>query len=339
MSLTRLFILINLFFALSVSSFAQRQIVYIDYVPRDTSYTLHQTYLKQKRYFPDIETVKDELPDNLLRLSNLTYKTIERENRGDRTLKLHIVRPNDQKKYPAILMIHGGGWSSGSPELQMPLAIHIASKGYVAIPVEYRLSPEAYFPAGIYDIKSAVKWIKANADEYQIDKDQIIVSGCSAGGQLACLCGTTNGNPNYDDPTDSIAETSSVQAIINIDGISDFTSQETIERARNTKGSAKLPADVLWLGGTYDEQTSIWEAASPVFHVTEKSAPICFINSSIPRFHYGRDELIGKLNTFDIYFEAHTIPDTPHTFWFFHPWFHQTVDFMLAFLAKIGMNE
>lgn len=76
-------------------------------------------------------------------------------------------------------MIHGGGWNSGSLELQVPMAQQIATKGYVTIPVEYRLIPEALYPAGVEDLEDAIEWIYKNAKRYGIDKKKIAVSGCS----------------------------------------------------------------------------------------------------------------------------------------------------------------
>lgn len=69
--------------------------------------------------------------------------------------------------------------------------------------------------------------------------------------------------------------------------------------------------------------------------MTGKSAPICFINSSIPRFHGGRDEIIGKLSEYGISTEIHSLPDTPHPFWLFEPWFEPTVKYMTDYLNKI----
>lgn len=68
-------------------------------------------------------------------------------------------------------MIHGGGWNSGSLELQVPMAQQIATKGYVTIPVEYRLIPEALYPAGVEDLEDAIEWIYKNAKRYGIDKE------------------------------------------------------------------------------------------------------------------------------------------------------------------------
>jgi len=68
--------------------------------------------------------------------------------------------------------------------------------------------------------------------------------------------------------------------------------------------------------------------------VNENSPPILFINSSQPRFHSGRDEVVEKLDMFSIYSEIHTFDDAPHSFWLFDPWFERTGTYIVQFLEK-----
>jgi len=83
----------------------------------------------------------------------------------------------------------------------------------------------------------------------------------------------------------------------------------------------------------------MWIEASPLTYAGVTTPPMLFINSSFPRFHAGRDSVIAILNVHGIYSEVHTIPDTPHTFWLFHPWFGQTVDYITSFLDKVLKNR
>jgi pectinesterase len=91
----------------------------------------------------------------------------------------------------------------------------------------------------------------------------------------------------------------------------------------------------LWLGGTYDQKPEAWLEASALTHVGAHTPPLLFINSALPRFHAGRDDMIKVLDSLKIYSEVHTIPDTPHPFWLFHPWFEPTVNYVVAFLNKV----
>lgn len=321
-------IIVFILFSIKIS---YGQDIFIDGILRDTSFTLNSTYVKEKKYRPYIEKAVTGLPAGIVAYEGIVYSHPNEK----RSLHVNIYRPGDNKKYPALLMVHGGGWSSEDKTLQIPMAQQIASKGYVAIPVEYRLSPESLYPAAVYDLKTAVRWIRANAEKYGIDTTRIAISGCSAGGQLATLVGTTNGQAEYEDYREYIGYSSNIQAVINIDGIVDFTNQELKSNREAMAKGVKAPAAVRWLGGMIEENRNNWTAASPVFQITPHSAPVCFINSSIPRFHDGRDEMIAMMNEYDIYTEVHTISDTPHPFWLFKPWFEINVGYMVGFLDKM----
>ena len=116
-----------------------------------------------------------------------------------------------------------------------------------------------------------------------------------------------------------------MQAAVDIDGILSFKHPESAEAASAS----------LWLSGTYEQNPENWTQASALTHADKNTVPFLFINSSLPRFHAGRDDMIAKMNLFSIYSEVHTMPDTPHPFWFFHPWFEPTMKYTFDFLEKV----
>lgn len=308
-----------IFLGLMIVAAGNAQSVTINGVPRDTGYTVNSTFLKEVKHRSYIQKADTVLPEGIISNENIDYKKLNEK----RSLQISIYRPDDNNIYPVVMMIHGGGWNSGSPDMQKALAISLVKKGFVTATVEYRLIPEALYPAAVDDLNDAVNWLYKNADKYRIDKNKIIASGSSAGGQLAALIGTVN--------HDKL-----IRGVINIDGISTFVEPETIDRAERAKAKGdEMPVDALWLGGTYNEMQKTWEAASALYHINENSAPVCFINSSIPRFHNGRDEHISQLDRLGIYSEVHMFDDSPHTFWHFHPWHLATVNYMANFLSKI----
>lgn len=323
----KLFLVILLFLPGSVT---QAQEIIINGIPCDTSFTVYSALIKEQKKRPYIKIAEQQLPENVTAIEDIIYSHPEK----GRMLKLNIYRPKDNNKYPALLMVHGGGWSSGSLSMQIPMAQQIAAKGYVTVPVEYRLSPEALYPVAIYDLKTAVRWIRANANEYGIDTTKIAISGCSSGGHLSMFIGMTNFRPRFEVKDEYAEYQSNVHAVINIDGISDFSTDE-LTAAQESLSKNKIPASIKWLGATYEENKDRWEEASPVNHITSNSAPVCFINSSIPRFHGGRDEAIKSLSAYNIYTEVHVLEDTPHTFWLFYPWFDTTINHMVSFLDKV----
>ncbi len=205
------------------------------------------------------------------------------------------------------------------------MAQRIASEGYSCFAIEYRLSLEAKYPEGIFDVKNAIRFIKDNARKFHVDPDKIAVLGCSSGGQMAALIGTTNKNPAFDDVLNKSKSSSEVNAIINIDGILAFKHPE----------SSEGEVAALWLKGTFDEKPENWKNASGLTHTDKNTPPTLFLNSSIPRFHAGRDDMIKILNINNVYNEVQTIKDSPHSFWFFAPWLDETILYTTQFLDKI----
>ena len=216
--------------------------------------------------------------------------------------------------------------------MQEPMAQQIANHGYVTATVEYRLSPEAIYPAAVYDLKAAIRFLRANAKHYNIDPTRMAITGSSAGGQLAALIGMTSDIKKFDGNEGDLKISTKIQAIIDMDGILDFADPN--ESAKDTD-PAKPSAGAWWFGVTYKQAPEKWVEASPINYAGKNTPPMLFINSALPRFHAGRDSVIAILKTHRIYTEVHTFPNTTHPFWLFHPWFEPTVGYMVAFLDKI----
>lgn len=284
----------------------------------DTSYTVKSTYNKLIKKYPSITIPVIDKNENVDQIDDVVY------NETDRALHLDAFVNKKQKQNPAVIMIHGGGWRSGNKSQMNTLAQEIASHGYSCFTIEYRLSLEAKYPYGVYDVKNAIRFIKDNAGKFNVDPDKIAVLGCSSGGQMAALIGTTNGDSAFDDLSNKSKSSSKVNAIINVDGILAFRHPESSEGEMAS----------FWLGGSYEQKTDNWKNASALSHTNKKTPPVLFINSSNDRFHAGRDDMIKILNQYKIYNEVHTIENSPHSFWFFQPWFSQTADFTINFLKK-----
>ncbi len=94
---------------------------------------------------------------------------------------------NGKTSNPAILMVHGGGWSSGSKEDMNWSAEYYSKRGYVVININYRLAPQYLYPAPVQDLKAAFEWMLGNKENFRIDDEKIIMMGYSAGGHLTSL--------------------------------------------------------------------------------------------------------------------------------------------------------
>lgn len=287
-------------------------------------YTIETTYKKLKKYYPDVSPIEPIVSDKIKAETNVVYKTINGSQ-----LKVDIYSPNtdETQTYPAVLLIHGGGWLTGSKENQQVMAQHLALKNYVAITVSYRLGLEAPYPAAVLDLKDAILWIRKNAKTYNIEPNNIAVLGTSAGAQLATLIGVAPKNDTFGD-TSEISK--SVKAIINIDGIVSFIHPEA---------SAEGKMASIWLNGTKSENFKNWKEASPLEYVNASTPPTLFINSSQERFHAGRNDMILLLDKYKIYSETHTLEDSPHSFWLLHPWFETTLNHTVNFLNEIMLSN
>ena len=274
-------------------------------VAKDTSFTVISEYKKQLKKYPHIKIVQAETNPSVLEQKDIVYTANE-----NRPLHLDSYLFKSNTKLPAVVMLHGGGWKSGDKSMLEPLAEKIALNGYQCFAIEYRLSDEAQYPAGIDDILKAITFIKNNAERFGVDANKIAILGQSSGAQMASLIGT-----KYN---------TEVDAIINIDGVLAFHHPESTE--------GKYAS--LWLGGTYEEIPEIWKDAAALFHTNEKTPPILFINSQYDRFHAGRNDMIEILKKHKIYSRIEIIPDSPHTFWLFEPWFEKTVQYTLDFLNE-----
>ena len=314
-----------LLFAYTIS-FAQ---VASNTFPIDTTYTINGQYKKYIKYYPYLIPVKDKLPQGVSEERNVVYATHEKTKYGKRDLHMDIFTPTKDGLYPALILVHGGGWRAGNKSLLVPMAEMIAQKGFVTISVEYQLSLEAPYPAAVYNIKAAIRWLRANAQTYKIDTARIAISGCSSGGHLASLVGLTNGIKHFEGDMGNASFSSSVQAIVDIDGVINFLAPASLNKTRN----ADSP-DVQWLGGTFNQIPETWKDASPIYWANENSVPILFLNSGYSRFHAGQDELIGMLKEWGIYYEVHKFNVQMHTFWLFHPFVDETVDYIADFLNK-----
>jgi acetyl esterase len=122
-----------------------------------------------------------------------TYKTV-----GDTQLNLYIYEPKDLKpgdKRPAVVFFFGGGWRSGSPRQFMPQCKYLATRGMVAMAADYRVASRHNVKAidCVRDAKSAIRYVRKNAERLGIDPERIAAGGGSAGGHLAAATGTIEG--------------------------------------------------------------------------------------------------------------------------------------------------
>lgn len=182
--------------------------------------------------------------------ANIPYRQID-----DQTLLLDIyspAAPTDLPR-PALILLYGGGWASGSKEEMAELAHYLAGQDFVCLAINYRLAwaQGNKYPAQLEDAQQAVAWIRRHADTYHVDPNAIGALGYSAGGHLASLLGVA-------------PPPAGVQAVVNIYGPTDLT--------------ASFPPDTAqiithFMGGPAKDLPEQYRQASPLFGVSQQTAP------------------------------------------------------------------
>jgi triacylglycerol lipase len=181
-----------------------------------------------------------------------------------------IYLPPGDGPFPAVLMIHGGAWTSGSKGHMVAHARTVCAAGYTVVSINYRLAPKHPFPAQIDDCRAALGWMKTSAAKYKIDPERIATYGYSAGGHLACLLGMICcGN----------AEGAHVTCVIAGGAPCEFRTMPPNVNALS-----------FWLGGTRKEKPENYRLASPTNFVTKNSPPVFF-------FHGEKDNLVPRTST------------------------------------------
>ncbi|MBT3602861.1 MAG: alpha/beta hydrolase [Candidatus Latescibacteria bacterium] len=135
-------------------------------------------------------------------------------NSNTRGLKLSLLQPREKEErtYPCIVWLCGGAWLEMNRNAFLANFSSLAKQGFIIAGIEYRTSNVAKFPAQLEDVKTAIRFLRANAENFGIDPSLIGIMGESAGGHLACLSGTTSGNGSFD-KGENLTESSDVQAV------------------------------------------------------------------------------------------------------------------------------
>ena len=186
---------------------------------------------------------------------------------------LDIIYPTNAKApFKIIMLLHGGAWAMTNKRSESIASIYEAiNQGYAIVAVNYRLSNEVKWPYPLYDIKAAVRFIRANAKHYELDASKIVLWGVSSGGHLAQMMAATNGNTKFEDLSMGNAKTSSeVQGIVSWYGISDISRLSDI---------GTNPANIL-MGYNVRLNANKTKEANPIAWVNKKFPPILLVHGS-----------------------------------------------------------
>jgi acetyl esterase/lipase len=180
-----------------------------------------------------------------------------------------------QKPAPVLVYVPGGAWVFGRRELQgHALMAHLARRGWVCLSVEYRSSPRHRWPRQMTDVKAAIAWARANAEQFGGDPDFVAVAGCSAGGHLATLAGLTANDPQWQ----AEAADTSVDAVVSVYGLYDWHDRSTPERDRFMEFLERVVVK-----RPQARRPEVFRAASPMERVHSFAPPFLAVHGSEDR--------------------------------------------------------
>ena len=207
------------------------------------------------------QRIARELPAGVEVIRDITYATY-----GERSLRMDLYFPAERGSapLPVIVVIRGGGFRRGDKDGFGPMAAALAKRGLAAACIEYRASGEALFPAAVEDSKAAVRWLRANGVQYQIDDGAIGAIGGSAGAHLAVYLGVTSEDAKLEGQGGNQELSSAISAIVAFTTPADFTG---FTGSREAESREALDA---FLGS---KDSNLRQYASPITHVSVNSPP------------------------------------------------------------------
>lgn len=213
--------------------------------------------------------------------------------------------PKHDKPLPVVVFIHGGGWQNGDKRGGFATVGPLVETGeYAGVSVGYRLSGEAIWPAQIHDCKAAIRWIRANAKKYNLDADQIGVTGNSACGHLVAMLGTTGDVAALEGSLgEHTGVTSRVACVVDQYGPTELL-------AMGGRHNDERSPESKLVGGAIQQNKDAARSASPTNHVSKDDAPFLFIHgTNDPAVPFNQSELLAAaLKKVDV--EALLVPVT-----------------------------
>ncbi len=231
---------------------------------------------------------------------------IEYGREGDIPLLLDLYAPeNPTEPLPAILFIHGGGWTKGHRADYKLYTTQFPLKGYIAATMSYRFADKFGFPGCVSDTKCAVRWLRANAERLHIDPDKIAVAGGSAGGYLAMMAGYSSNVAEFEGTGGNPDMSSRPNAVINLYGPTDLTTE--VARAH--------PTITNFTKVSYEDDPGLYLNASPLHHVDPSDPPTFIIQGSLDTLVTPdqADALAEKFQALGMDYWYDCYPGWPHT--------------------------
>jgi len=257
---------------------------------------------------PAAETKKKKertvvFPDDIRVDRDVAYLAPDRKQKAD--LYFPKQMPTD-KKLPAVVVIHGGGFNDGDKDRRREINIgsNLARNGFVAMSIDYKLwnkyAKSPTWPQSLHDAKTAIRWLRQNADRLGIDGDRIGAIGCSAGGNLVSMLAVTGPEDGLEPPGGDDKVSTRVQCAVDLYGAVDLLNYHDMKMFLKTR----------------EEDPESYKKASPTTYCGKGDSPILLIHGTGDEtVDVSQSETFAKaLEAGGVEHELIVIPDAPHTF-------------------------
>jgi len=210
-------------------------------------------------------------------------------NGTPKQLKMDILAPKTPGLKPLVVYVPGGGFMIAPKNLALNQRTYVAEAGFVVASVEYRTVPDgSIWSDGVTDVKSAIRYLRAHADQYQIDPNRVGVWGESAGGYLVSMVGVTNGLPQFDVGA-NLDQSSAVQAVLDKFGPSDYSKVAADFDAAAQKANYSADNNLARYAGVGAGKSVLDNAqavarANPITYVNHADPPFLLIHGSADTF-------------------------------------------------------
>ncbi len=242
------------------------------------------------------------VPDGVVIERGIAYLPEGRAEKAD----LYLPAKRDPKvRLPAVVIVHGGGWTGGKRDAARELNIGttLALNGYVGMSIDYLLATEQKpsWPINIHDCKTAVRWLRANAERLQIDPDHIGAIGGSAGGHLVALLAVSGSDVGLDPPGPYGEFSCAIQCVVPMYGAAEV---------RDSSNARQM------LGKTRDEAPELYRLASPAALVDARDPPFLILHGTADKLVpvEQSETLAAALKKAGVEHELIVIDGAPHSF-------------------------
>ncbi|CAF1088421.1 unnamed protein product [Rotaria sordida] len=244
-------------------------------------------------------------PFNIFKLfqtiPKVSFRTLTYVTYDDATLTLDFYGSVVTGKRPCVIVIHGGSWTGGNSKQLPELNRHLAQAGYHCAAINYRLAPQWKCPAPIEDTAAALTFLRQHADELNIDQNNFVLLGRSAGGQIALLAAYT-------------VQQSGIKGVINFYGPADMIWGYMTPTNPLVLDSRQTLAK--YIGGDYFEMSDKYAASSPIEFVNRQTVPTLIFHGlpdSLVFYEHSR-RLDAKLHQNDVPHYYLELPWATHGF-------------------------